>query len=294
MPASVSRRGSLFAIGGREARTGDLTVLEAFVKGCGGSGTRLVVLSTASSKPEQRVPEYEAAFRSLGVTDLAFFHQESREDAEDRTLLAAVDRADAVFFTGGNQLKLVSTLAGTSLESRLHERHRGGLHLGGTSAGASAMSAVMIARGKARSAARLAALRMSPGFGILPGVIIDQHFRERDRFGRLLTAVLCNPSMLGLGLDEDTAFALDADDLATVFGRGTLTIVDGSELEVTNVDTIAEEEPAAFAGIRMSALTQGWAYQLAQHRVVPPTIETGSREPVLKAIGSQTQSGDQR
>ena len=193
--------------------------------------------------------------------------------------MAAVDRADGVFFTGGNQLKLVYTIAGTPLESRLRERHRSGLHLGGTSAGASAMSAVMIARGTGRSAARLSSVRMSPGLGFLPQVIVDQHFRERDRFGRLLAAVLCNPSMLGLGLDEDTAFALDATDRLSVCGSGTLTIVDGSRLEATNIDNVPENAPAAFAGMRMHVLSDGWSYDLIQRRVYKPVTPAVSWEP---------------
>jgi cyanophycinase len=197
-----------------------------------------------------------------------FFHQNHREEAGDPGLLAALDRSDGVFFTGGSQLKLVSTIAGTPLESALRMRFQHGLHLGGTSAGASAMSAIMIARGAGYSAPRLSSVRMSPGLGFLPGVIVDQHFRERDRFGRLLAAIMCNPSMLGFGLDEDTAFALDPAGRATVFGSGTLTIVDGAQLEATDVHEVLDSEPAAFAGMRLHVLTEGWAYDLAQRRVV--------------------------
>ena len=142
--------------------------------------------------------------------------------------------------------------------------------MAGTSAGASALSAVMIARGRARSPARLSAVRLSPGLGLLRGVIVDQHFRERDRFGRLLAAVLCNPSLLGFGLDEDTAFELDPEDRVDVFGSGSLTIVDGSELGVTNLDVVPEDSPAAFAGMRVHALTEGWRYDLPARTVQPP------------------------
>lgn len=279
MPDSRCERGAIFAIGGREERLGRLEVLSRFVACCGGPAARLLVLSTASRDPQQRIDEYELAFRSLGVADISCLHQEQREDASEPGLLAAVDRADGVFFTGGNQLKLVYTIAGTPLESRLRERHRSGLHLGGTSAGASAMSAVMIARGTGRSAARLSSVRMSPGLGFLPQVIVDQHFRERDRFGRLLAAVLCNPSMLGLGLDEDTAFALDATDRLSVCGSGTLTIVDGSRLEATNIDNVPENAPAAFAGMRMHVLSDGWSYDLIQRRVYKPVTPAVSSEP---------------
>ena len=184
-----------------------------------------------------------------------------------------------MFFTGGNQLKLVSTLAGTPLEALLRERHRCGLHLGGTSAGASALSSVMIARGRGGSAARLSSVRLSAGLGFLPGVIVDQHFRERDRFGRLFAAVVCNPSLLGFGLDEDTALVIDPSDRVSVLGDGTLTIVDGTYLEATDVDEMPDEEPVAFAGMRVHVLRQGWFYDLKKRSVekrTRPIVELAS------------------
>jgi cyanophycinase len=141
------------------------------------------------------------------------------------------------------------------------------MHLGGTSAGAAALSTVMIARGAGQTAACLASVRMSPGLGFLRDIIVDQHFRERDRFGRLLAAVLCNPSMLGFGLDENTACVLDTTDSVSVCGSGTLTIFDAAGLEATNIDEIPDAAPAAFAGVHMHALTTGWTYDLKRRRV---------------------------
>jgi cyanophycinase len=251
----------------------------------------LIVLSAAASQPERKRTEYEKAFGRLGVRRVSTFHQDRREDAEDRALLRAVDHADGVFFTGGNQLKLVTTLGGTSLEARLRERHLSGLHLGGTSAGASAMSAVMIARGQGRSSPRLSSIRLSPGLGMLPHAIVDQHFRERDRFGRLLAAVLCNPSMLGFGVDEDTAFVLDPAGRVSVVGNGTVTIVDGSDLLGTNLDELEEEEPAAFAGMRLHVLSQGWTFDVAQRRVELPSPDREERFAALREACAQ---GDRR
>ncbi len=274
MPDSGGKRGSIFAIGGREIGQGNLDVLARFVSCCGGTSARLVVLTTASREPVRRARAYELAFQSLGVGQVTYFHQEHRGEAGDAAVLSAVDEADGVFFTGGSQLKLVSTIAGTPLLERLRARHLCGLHLGGTSAGASALSAVMIARGDGRLAARLASVRMSPGLGFLRQVIVDQHFRERDRLGRLLAVVLCNPSMLGFGLDENTAFVLDAADRISVCGSGTLTIVDGALLEATNVDEVPDEAPAAFAGMRLHALSSGWTYDLPTRRVEWPAAVT--------------------
>jgi cyanophycinase len=247
-----------------------------------------MVLSTASRDPRRRVAEYQRAFAALGVNDLSFFHQEQRSEAGDPDLLAAAKKADGVFFTGGNQLKLVSNIGGTPLETVLREQHLRGLHLGGTSAGASALSAVMIARGTGRSSARLSSVRMSPGLGFLAGIIVDQHFRERDRFGRLLATVLCNPSMLGFGLDEDTAFSLDANDRVSVFGGGTLTIVDGTHLEASSIDEVPDDAPAAFAGMRLHVLSAGWTYDLRSGRVGKgrlPVVRTDSAVNMLVTPG---------
>jgi cyanophycinase len=267
LPGKAATCGRIVAIGGAEIRSGDLDVLGHFVACCGGHGARVAVLTTASREPAERNRDYAAAFRALGVEEVAFFHQEHREEASDPALLAAVDAADGVFFTGGSQLKLVSTIAGTPLEARLRARYFAGMTLGGTSAGASALSTVMIARGEGRVAARLAAVRMSPGLGFVPQAIIDQHFRERDRLGRLIAAVLCNPGMLGLGLDEGAAFVLDPVGCLSVVGRGTLTVVDGSALEATNVAAVPDQAPAAYAGVRLHALCAGWSYDLATRRV---------------------------
>jgi cyanophycinase len=270
LPASPNTSGSIFAIGGREDRVGAKDLLHRFVEICGAHEARIVVLSTASREPIERLAEYRAAFEAIGVAEVACFHQEERAEANDPKLLAAIDAADGIFMTGGNQLKLVTTLAGSDLEKRLRERHVSGLHLAGTSAGASALSAVMIARGKARSAARLSSLRMSPGLAILPGIIVDQHFRERDRIGRLIAAILCNPGMLGFGLDEDTAFELDAQNQVRVMGKGTLTIVDASRLAATDIGRIPEDSPAAFAGLQLHALSAGWTFDTVTRQVGPP------------------------
>jgi cyanophycinase len=271
-----SIQGSLFAIGGREDRTRDKEVLRRFVALCGGADARLLVISTASRNPAPKVAEYEAAFRECGARKLVFAHPIDRRSARDSKLLEALDSATGVFFVGGNQLKLVTEIGGSELVRRLHVRHSAGLAVGGTSAGASALGAVMIARGKARSAARLSSLRMTPGFGLRSNLILDQHFRERDRFGRLLAAVLCNPTSLGLGLDEDTALLLEGDSRLSVMGKGSVTIVDGSKLEANDIGIVPEESPAAFVGMRLHVLTNGWSYDLAEGRVTRPVpVESG-------------------
>jgi cyanophycinase len=228
------------------------------------------VISTATSDPADKHDKLESAFRALGAGNVQYLHHEQPEDGEARTTLEALDRADGVFFTGGGQVRLVTTLAGTSFESRLRERHGQGLPVGGTSAGAAALSALMIASGDGLRAPRPLSVQLLPGFGLLPGVIVDQHFSERCRFGRLLTAVLQNPTMLGFGVDEITAFLLDAHDRVSVIGEGTLTIVDAAELRGTQLAEGAWDEPIPFADMRVHVLAEGWSFDLARRLVEPP------------------------
>lgn len=257
---------------------GEKLILDRFVALCGGSEARLLVVSSASRDPKSKVAEYDAAFRGCGAGEVEFVHPASIQQADAAELLAALETATGVFFVGGNQLKLVSEIGGSTFIRRLRERHAAGLHIGGTSAGASALGTLMIARGKARSAARLSSPRMSAGFGIVTNLLIDQHFRERDRFGRLMAAVLCNPECLGLGLDEDTAVLFEEGDRFRVFGRGSVTILDGTEIAANEIGVVPEDSPAAFVGMRMHVLTDGWSYTLSERLALRPQVPTSEGE----------------
>jgi cyanophycinase len=206
----------------------------------------------------------------LGATDLRLCSQKQRSDAQDPDLIASLRRATGVYFTGGDQLKLVTTLGGTAFASELHDRYLSGLHIGGTSAGASAMSTIMIARGRGRSAPRLSSVRLSPGLGILRRVIVDQHFQERNRIGRLMAAVLRNPYMLGFGIDEDTAFIVSPGGCVEVLGRGTLTIVDGADLIGSSITEIKEHQPIAFGGMKVHVLGTGWEFDIDSRTITAP------------------------
>ena len=266
----VSDRGLLVVIGGRETQDDlGLSVLERFVDACGGSNARLLVLTNASPQPEEKTAQYRQVFTALGVSETTFFHHEHREQAESADVLAALDRADGVFLTGGGQLRLLETLAGTVFEERLRARYETGMPLGGSSAGASALSTMMISGRSRDRIAQFSSAYLSPGLGIFPEAIIDQHFRERKRYGRLIDAVLSNPSLLGLGLDEGTGFALDKSGCLTVLGRGVVTIIDASELQAPDAGSVTIHQPASFAGLRVHALAKGWRFYLDERRVEP-------------------------
>jgi cyanophycinase len=263
--------GSVFLVGGKDGRNADRVLLDRFVGLCGGVSACVLVITTASSEPQRHDKEYTAAFSKCGVRKVSIFHPARRAEADDEALLAALDRATGVYFSGGRQRKLVTTISGSKFDARLRERHREGLHVGGTSAGAAALSSVMIAGGSGKRALRTASAELSTGFGLLPGVIIDQHFRQRRRMGRLFAAVMRHPAMLGFGVDEATAAEIDPAGRVTVLGGGTLTVVDGSEL--VGADLAGAERRNAsltFAGLRLHRLGPGWRYDLTTRKAEGP------------------------
>ncbi len=268
MPEST--KGNLFVVGGAEDKERGKLILRRFLEAAGADAARILVVATASAQPEKLLADYESAFHELGAHDVRLCYHQHRADAQDPDLIAALRRATGVYFTGGDQLKLVTTLGGTGFASALHDRYRSGLQIGGSSAGASAMSTVMIARGRARSAPRLSSVRLSPGLGILRRVIVDQHFHERDRIGRLMAAVLRNPYMLGFGIDEDTAFIVSPGGRVEVLGRGTLTIVDGAELIGSSIAEMKEHHRIAFAGMKVHVLGPGWEFDIDSRTIAMP------------------------
>ena len=269
--------GHLFVIGGAEDKHQGRLILRQFVESAGGADARILVVATASSVPEEVLALYEEAFKALDVQHVELVYHEHRLDADGPAAIATLEGATGVYFTGGDQLRLVSVIGGTAFAALLHKRVREGLHVGGTSAGAAAMSAVMIARGNRRAAPRLSSIRLSPGLGIIERVIIDQHFQERGRLGRLVAAVLRNPYLLGFGIDEDTAFIVDPAGEVSVLGSGTLTIVDGGGIVHSNVPDVAEGQPLAFAGIGLHVLAEGWGFNIFDRTLHLPG---GARMPV--------------
>jgi cyanophycinase len=241
-------RGVLFLVGGKDGRNEDRKLLDRFVRLCGGASARLLVITSATATPERHRKEYGKAFSKSGVREVSVVHPEDRTAADDPELLAFLERADGVYLTGGSQRRVVGALSGTRFEKRLRERHRKGLTVGGTSAGASAVSKIMMAEGRGDS------LELSKGFDLLRDVIVDQHFRERNRLSRLVAAVMLHPALLGLGLDERTAVQIDPSGRVEVFGSGTVTVVEGSRRN----------------GVRIYVMTEGKRYELATRRVKPP------------------------
>jgi len=263
-------RGYTIPIGGAEEKMRTPAILARFVALCGGERARIAVVPTASML-QTTGRKYEIVFRRLKVASVTVLPIETRADAARSAYVDALDGVDGVFLTGGNQLRLSTTLGGTPFAARLIERHAdAGLHVAGTSAGAAVMSEHMIAFGDDGGTPRADIVTLAPGLGLTGLAIIDQHFRQRDRLGRLLTALSYNPSFVGIGLDEDTAAFIGPDDTIVVAGSGAITVVDPSEVSYTSMDSANRSDPVSVLDVRLHILTDGARYDLRRRVATPP------------------------
>jgi cyanophycinase len=251
----------LMPIGGAEQRKGSRTVLSRFVKLCGGTGARIVVIPAASQFAVETGDSYCEAFGELGASRVDCLHIQDRRQANDPINAELLAEANGIFLTGGDQLKLVSLINGTLLARALHECCARGVPVGGTSAGASAMSRQMIAFGRSGAQPSQRMVQLASGLG-LTSLIIDQHFTQRNRLGRLITAVALNAGMVGVGLDEDTALLIHSNGEAEVIGSGRVTVVDGREMTHTNIYSVKRYDPVIVEGVAVQTLSAGQRFFL--------------------------------
>ncbi len=260
---TAASTGTLIIIGGHEDKKGDCLILRA-VAAHADRGA-LVVVTAASNLPDELWGEYEPVFRDLGVHDVRHLHVDTREEAHDAERLGVLDDAAVVFFTGGNQLKLTSQLGDTPIYERVRAIYEGGGCVAGTSAGASVVCETMLVTGNSSVSPRVDdALRMAPGFGFLSGVIVDQHFAERGRVGRLIGAVAQNPRMLGVGIDEDTAIVCDDGRAFTVLGEGGVYVIDGRDVTHSNLVDEARDRTLSVFDLRLHLLNTGDTFDFAR------------------------------
>jgi len=278
LPSSVTTAaGSLLAIGGAEDKLRQREILARFAALAGGTDARVVIISTASSLGDVAADRYRAVFASLGMTDTEGMRPLNREEAQDPRLAARIAQATGIFLTGGNQLRLASVVAGTRLGAALVEQHRRGAVVAGTSAGASALSNHMIAFGRSGPSPRQRMAQLGAGLGLLPDMLIDQHFTERNRIGRLEALVAHSPSLLALGIDEDTAALIGPDRVLEVIGKGSVTVLDGSNL-VTDAHEVARHRPLMVSGVLLHVLTSGYRFDLRSRRLLGPLQSLVERE----------------
>ncbi len=265
--------GTVIIIGGAEDKIRDRIILNRFVSLAGGEAATVAVISTASSLGHEAGERYREIFTDLGVATVRPLHAMTRAQANDETFARSVQDATGVFLTGGNQLRLSSTIGGTRLAEAVLERFRHGAVIAGTSAGASAMSSHMIAFGASGATPKHRMAAIAAGLGVLPGVIVDQHFQQRNRLGRLLSLIAQNPSLLGIGVDEDTAGVVGPDHVLEVIGRGSITIVDGAAAE-TDAWEVRGHRPVMISGVVLHSLPSGYRFDLRRrHRIVVPNLK---------------------
>ena len=259
------QRGWIVPIGGAEEKENSAQILKRFVQLAGGRNADIVVIPTASQL-RSTGPRYERIFGDLGAERVTSIDFDTRRDAEEPGRLARLQQATGVFFTGGNQLRLGTLIGGTSVAKAIRQLNAVGVPVAGTSAGAAFISEHMIAFGDEGSTPVAGSVRLAPGLGLTNRFIIDQHFRQRDRLGRLLTALAYNPFAVGIGLDEDTAAFIAPDNTVHVEGSGGITVVDAAEVQFSSMDHINEGHPVCLLGVKLHILTQGATFNLHTRR----------------------------
>lgn len=258
---SGTDRGYIIPIGGAEEKFDNPEILDRFLSICGGKDARIGVIPTASEL-EDTGRNYEKLFRGIGIKHARVLPFITRDDCQTGADVDYIEKCDGVFMTGGNQLRLSTTLGGTKVAQLIRRRNAEGMHVAGTSAGAAFMPEHMIAGGTEGSTPSPDKVTLAPGLGLTNAFIIDQHFRQRDRLGRLLTALAYNPFAVGIGLDEDTAAFIRPGDELEVVGSGGITIIDPTEISYSSMDRARRGEPVSLIDVKLHILVSGGRFDI--------------------------------
>lgn len=261
-----TQQGPVMAIGGAEDKFRDRVILTRFAELAGGQDARIAVIPTASSI-ESAGERYKAIFLGMGVDHVDIAVVGDRPDANSDSVAGMIEDATGIFMTGGNQMRLAAILGGTRVMKKILERNRNSAVVAGTSAGASILSSHMVAYGSSGNSPKMRMAQMVAGFGLVPEAIIDQHFRQRDRLGRLMMMVASNPSLLGVGVDEDTAAIFGEDGSLEVLGRHSVTIIDGADA-YTDVYRVKGHGGITLSGAKIHVLTGGHVFDTMSRTLV--------------------------
>lgn len=261
----------LIIIGGAEDKKEDCEILREFVRRAGGTKARIIIMTAATELPREVGENYIRVFERLGAEDARIVDTETRDDASSSSALEAVSKATGIFFTGGDQARITSVIKDTELDRAIHKRFAEGAVIAGTSAGAAMMPDKMIVEGDSQTNPRIEIINMGPGLGFLPGVVIDQHFLQRGRLGRLISALIQEPADLGFGIDENTAMVV-TDRQVEIIGEGSVTIVDVEDT-YDNMGEILKDEALAICGAKLHILPRGYKFDLKTRQ---PILNNGS------------------
>ncbi|WP_013321295.1 cyanophycinase [Gloeothece verrucosa] len=260
-------KGQLIIIGGAEDKQGDCKILREFVRNSGGVDAKIVIMTVATELPREVGDDYIRIFERLGVDDVRVADTVVRDDADSPNILEAIDRATGVFFTGGDQARIIEILKDTKIHKKLQQRYEEGLVVAGTSAGASMMSDRMILEGDSETHPRIEIVDLDAGMDFLSEVIIDQHFAQRGRLGRLLAAVARHPELIGIGIDENTAIVVKNHQLQ-VIGEGSCTVVDLQPASHNNIKQLLKDEGLALCDVGLHILPDGYGFDLSTRKAI--------------------------
>lgn len=254
--------GNLIIIGGAEDKNGDKKILKEVCGRLEKNKDILVIATIASEIPDELGCEYKKIFEELGIKNIRILNIRNRKDAFNVNNINIIESVSMIFFTGGDQLRITSLIGGTPLYSKIQELYKNECTFVGTSAGASVMSDTMIVTGPDEESPKKCTLKMAPGLGFIKGVIIDQHFAQRGRIGRLLVGIAENPQSLGIGIDEDTAIIVNEDGKFAVVGSGAVYVIDGSNITYSNVSEQHPDEVLSIFGVKLHVLKCGDNFNL--------------------------------
>ncbi len=268
-PMAPSTTTAILVIGGAEDKVHGREILQTFWFRSGGTDATIAIIPSASREPTLIGDRYQQIFEEMGAKYVKVLDIRDRAQGEDSYFQQYIEECTGVFMTGGDQLRLCGLLADTPLMERIRQRVQlGEISLAGTSAGAAVMGHHMIAGGSSGESPNRALVDMAMGLGIIPEMIVDQHFHNRNRMARLLSALSNHPERLGIGIDEDTCAMFERDGLIRIVGRGTVTIVDGREMSYTNQDQVGATDPLSLHNLRIHILSHGDCYHLHQYQPV--------------------------
>lgn len=259
-------KGTLLIIGGAEDKKDKKKILREAVR-LAGEKSNFAVITTATMEPESVGEEYIEVFKSLGAKDVRALNIDTREDANKKEYINIINNASAIFFTGGDQVRITSIIGGSLCQEALSKAYINGAVIIGTSAGASVMSRTMIVDGDSNDTARKCTLSMAPGLGLFSEAIVDQHFAQRGRIGRLLCAVAENPEILGIGIDEDTAIKVTPDKKFYIIGTNSVTVIDGRTIKTSNVSELNPNEILSINNATLHVLPEGYGYDIRTREV---------------------------
>ncbi len=275
--AEGEKRGYVIPIGGGEEKINEPVILQRFVDLCGAEKANIVVIPTASQL-EDTGSCYVDVFKNLGVGKgsgksagkVVSLEINNRTDAQDETFVEQIMQASGIFMTGGNQLRLSTILGGTPVAQAIRRANAAGVHVAGTSAGAAIIPEHMISGGPTGALPNEQGVTLAPGLGLINKIILDQHFSQRNRLGRLLSAVSYNPFAIGFGICEDTAAFIDPDGIIEIVGSGVATVIDPSEVEYSSMAEAREGDSITLIGLKLHMLSEGSHFDLNTRKASPP------------------------